>query len=258
MEQSRGDGQGEQRMGELEGGVAIITGSSSGIGEAVARRLADLGASIVVNSSSSVERGTAVAASLPTPSVYVQADISDAEQARRLVDHTVDRYGRLDIVINNAAWLQVLDNRDLDALTDEILLKMFGVNVFGAWWVSKAAMPHLRESPDPNIINMSSVSGIRAQGSSMAYSMTKATLNQMTHLLARYCAPVRVNAVAPGMIDTPWTDGMDSMRGYISKVAPMRRPGTTDECAEAVLGLLRNPYVTGHVFVVDGGLMWSA
>lgn len=133
-------------MDRLDGKVAIVTGSSSGIGEATARRLADLGARVVVNSSSSVEAGTAVADSLPTESLYVQADISDQSQGHDLIARTVDRFGRLDILVNNAGWTTRIPHTDLDALTDEIFRKTFEVNVFGTWWLTKAAMPHLREN----------------------------------------------------------------------------------------------------------------
>ena len=170
---------------ELSGRVAIVTGSSSGIGEATARRLSELGASVVVNSSSSVEAGTAVAESLPGESLYVRADISDAEQGRHLLDATIERFGHLDILVNNAGWTTVVPHADLDGLTDEIFRRTFEVNVFGTWWLTKAAIPLLRASDDPNIVNVTSVAGVRPIGSSIAYSMTKAALNQMTVLLAK-------------------------------------------------------------------------
>lgn len=240
-------------MGELDGQVAIVTGSSSGIGEATARRLADLGANVVVNSSSSVEAGTAVAESLPTDSLYVQADISDKAQCLALVDQTIERFGRLDILVNNAGWTTVVPHGDLDALTDEIFQRTFEVNVFGTWWLTKAAMPHLKEAPAGSVVTVTSLAGVRPAGSSIAYAMTKAALNHMTLLLAKSCGPVRVNAVAPGLVATPWTDDWDAQHAAVEAVAPLHRSATPDDCAEAVLGLLRNRYVTGQVFVVDGG-----
>jgi ketoreductase RED2 len=240
-------------MGELEGRVAIVTGSSSGIGEATARRLAELGANVVVNSASSVEAGEPVASSLPTDSLYVQADISDQDQGRRLVDEAVGRFGRLDVLVNNAGWTTVVPHDDLDALTDEIFRRTFDVNVFGTWWLTKAAMPHLKQSPDGNVVNVTSLAGVRPTGSSIAYAMTKAALNHMTLLLAKSQAPVRVNAVAPGLVATPWTADWDDRHAAIARMTPAHRSATPDDCAEAVLGLVRNTYVTGHVFLVDGG-----
>jgi ketoreductase RED2 len=240
-------------MDRLDGKVAIVTGSSSGIGEATARRLADLGARVVVNSSSSVEAGAAVADSLPTESLYVQADISDQAQGLDLIARTVDRFGRLDILVNNAGWTTRVSHTDLDALTDEIFRKTFEVNVFGTWWLTKAAMPHLRESNDGNVVTITSIAGLRPIGSSIAYAMSKATLNHMTALLAKACGPVRVNAVAPGLVATPWTSQWDDQHAAVAATAPLHRSATPDDCAEAVIGLIRSSYVTGHVVVVDGG-----
>jgi ketoreductase RED2 len=240
-------------MPELEGKVAIVTGSSSGIGEATARRLSELGASVVVNSSSSEQSGRAVAESLDGDGIYVQADISDKAQCGRLVGETIGRWGRLDILVNNAGWTTVVPHADLEALTDEIFRKTFDVNVFGTWWMTKLAMPHLRESEDGNVVNITSLAGVRPTGSSVAYAMTKAALNHMTLLLAKSCGPVRVNAVAPGLVETPWTADWEPAHANVAQTAPLGRSATPDDCAEAVLALVRNRYTTGDVFVVDGG-----
>ena len=240
-------------MGELDGRVAIVTGSSSGIGEATAHRLAALGASVVVNSSSSVAAGEAVAAALGGPSLYVQADIGDQAQGQALLDRTLERFGRLDILVNNAGWTTVVPHGDLDALTDEIFAKTFQVNVFGTWWLTKAAMPHLRESPDGHVITVTSMAGLRPVGSSIAYAMTKAALNHMTGLLAKSHGPVRVNAVAPGLVATPWTATWDAQHAAVAARAPLGRSATADDCAELVVALVRSRYVTGQVWAVDGG-----
>ena len=178
-------------MKPLQGRVAIVTGSSSGIGEASARHLADAGVHVVVNSVRSVEAGQAVSASLATASLYQQADISSKEHCLALVETTVERFGRLDILVNNAGWTTSVAHEDLDGLTDEIFKKTFEVNVFGTWWLTKTALPHLAESPDGNVVNITSVAGIRPIGSSIAYSMSKAAPNQMTVLLAKSVGPVK-------------------------------------------------------------------
>lgn len=241
-------------MSELSGMVAIVTGSSSGIGERTAQRLSELGAKVVVNSASSVEAGRKVAGALPGESLYVQADISDKDQCQRLLDETVAKFGKLDLLVNNAGWTTLVPHGDLDSLTDEIFMKTFEVNIYGTWWLTKSAVPLLRASNDGHVVNITSVAGVRPVGSSIAYSMTKAALNQMTRLMAKSHGPVRFNAVAPGLVETPWTADWKTQHAGIAAINPIKRSATPDDCAEAVLALVRNKYVTGEIFVVDGGL----
>lgn len=239
---------------ELDGKVAIVTGSSSGIGEEIARRLSDLGATVVVNSANSVDAGQQVANSLTSESLYIQADISDQASGQKLIDMTISKFGQLDILINNAGWTTLIAHHDLDSLNDEIFKKTFDVNVFGTWWLTKAAMPHLKKSTDGNVVNITSIAGVRPVGSSIAYAMTKAALNHMTILLAKSCGPVRVNAVAPGLVETPWTRDWQAQHDNVSRVAPLKRSATPQDCGEATIALIRNKYATGQIFVVDGGL----
>ncbi len=241
-------------IGEFAGKVALVTGSSSGIGEAIARRLSALGASVVINSARSVEAGQRIAGELGDQALYVQADIAAADAPQRLLDATLARFGQLDILVNNAGWTTVVPHADLDALSDEIFAKTFEVNVTGTWRLTKAAMPLLVRSGDGNVLTITSIAGVRPVGSSIAYSMAKAALNQMTRLLAKSCGPVRVNAVAPGLVETPWTADWAAQHEAVKTRAPLKRSATPDDCAEAALGLLRNRYATGQVFVVDGGL----
>ncbi len=241
-------------MSELEGTVAVVTGSSSGIGEAVARSLAARGVRTVVNSATSVDQGRAVAESLPVESIYVQADISDRTSCVALVDAAVENFGGLDILVNNAGWTSFVAHGDLEALTDEIFQRTFEVNVFGTWWLTKTAMPFLKRSADGNVVNITSVAGVRPIGSSIAYSMTKAALNQMTLLLAKSSGPVRVNAVAPGLVATPWTADWSEMHQWVAENSPVGRAARPEEIADAVLSLVTNTYVTGEIMVVDGGL----
>ncbi len=210
---------------------------------------------MVVNSASSVEAGDAVAESLPGESATSVPTSACRTKRTRLIDATIERYGQLDYLVNNAGWTTVVPHDNLDDLTDEIFRKTFDVNVFGTWWLTKRAIPHLRESDDPCIVNITSIAGVRPVGSSMAYSMTKAALNHMTVLLAKSYGPIRVNAVAPGTrgarrgppTGTRCTPASRRWR-------PIPRSATPEDCAEAVLALLRNKYTSGEIFVVDGGL----
>ncbi len=241
-------------MSELEGRVALVTGSSSGIGAAVATTLAERGASVVVNSASSVAAGQQLAADLPD-AMYVQADVSDRASAERLVAAAIDRYGRLDIVVNNAGTTTVIPHHDLDAATNEIWERILRVNVLGTWNVSKAAVPHLRTAGDSIILNITSLAGVRPVGSSIPYAVSKAALNHLTALLANVLGPeIRVHAVAPGLIDTPWTTDWDALRETVREAAPLRRSGSPQDVADACVALIDARYATGQVLVVDGGM----
>jgi ketoreductase RED2 len=235
--------------------VVVVTGSSSGIGRAVAERFARDGARVVVNSSRSVEEGDALARSLPD-AVYVQGDVSREEDARRIVATALDRYGRLDVVVNNAGTTRRVPFSDLDAVDDELWARILGVNLLGPWYVSRAAAPALRDSRGA-IVNVTSVAGIAAGGSSLPYAVSKAALNHLTRTLAVALAPdVRVNAVAPGLVETPWTAGWDANE-QIRERTPLARAGLPDDIADAVAFLARTPYATGQVVVADGGLTLS-
>jgi ketoreductase RED2 len=239
--------------GSQRGRVVAVTGSSSGIGAATARAFADAGASVLVNSARSVAEGEAVAASLPD-AFYVQGDITDAGVPERLVAAALDRWGRLDTLVNNAGTTALIPHHDLEAASVEVWRRIFEVNVFGTWAMSVAAMPALREARG-SIVNVASVAGVRPTGSSVPYAASKAALNHMTVLLAKVVGPeVRVNAVAPGLVDTPWTEDWDVVREVVRQVAPLKRSGQPEDVAEVVLALAQAAYVTGQVVVIDGGL----
>ena len=242
------------RRASLAGQVVLITGSSSGIGAATAHRFAALGASVVINSATSVDAGRAVAAELPDAS-YIQADVSDQDQARHLIDQAVERHGRLDILVNNAGTTEVISHGDLEAASPDVWRRIFDVNVVGTWQVTVAAVGHLRASGRGQVVNVSSVAGERPTGSSIPYACSKAAVSHMTRLLANTLGPdVRVNAVAPGLVDTPWTSDWDFVREFVTAQAPLHRTATPDDVAEVIIGLAHSTYVTGEVVVVDGGL----
>jgi ketoreductase RED2 len=126
--------------------------------------------------------------------------------------------------------------------------------VFGTWRLTRAAVPHLRQSPDGNVVTVTSLAGSRPGGSSIAYAMSKAALNHMTTLLAKSHGPVRFNTVAPGLVATPWTAGWSQAHANVASLAPLGRSGEPEEIAEAVLACVRTKYMTGAHLVVDGGL----
>ncbi|MBU6328990.1 MAG: SDR family oxidoreductase [Acidobacteria bacterium] len=238
----------------FENKVVLVTGSSSGIGEETARLFAAEGAKVVVNSATSVTVGEAVAASLPE-AIYVQADVSDAEASAALIDATIDHHGRLDVLINNAGVTAVIPHPDLEAVTDEIFTRILDVNVLGTFRLTRLAMPHLRATGDGSVVNVTSLAGLRPTGSSIPYAASKAALNHLTVLLANVSGPeVRVNAVAPGLIRTPWTAEWDTLHDAVSHIAPLKRSGEADEVAQAIVDVAASRYMTGQVVSVDGGL----
>ncbi len=235
------------------GRVVAVTGSSSGIGAATARAFAAVGAAVLVNSARSTAAGEAVAAELPD-ALYVQGDIVEPDVPARLVDAALERWGRLDVLVNNAGTTALIPHHDIEAATVDVWRRIFEVNVFGTWSVSVAALPALREARGC-IVNVASVAGVRPTGSSIPYAASKAALNHMTVLLAKVVGPeVRVNAVAPGLIDTPWTEDWDVVREVVEHVAPLKRSGRPEDVADVILDLAGAAYVTGQVLVVDGGL----
>ena len=241
-------------MADLAGKVALVTGSSSGIGAGVARRLAAEGMRVVVNSVRSVEEGESLAAELEG-AAYLQADVADQAQAVDLVQRTVDRMGGLDVLVNNAGTTVRIPHADLEAASPDVWRRIFDVNVIGTWQLTVAAMPHLKASGDGSVINVTSLAGVRPTGSSIPYAASKAALNHLTRLLAAVVGPeVRVNAVAPGLISTPWTADWDDTHAAVQAMAPLRRSGEPDDMAEVVLALLRSRYTTGEVWISDGGM----
>lgn len=237
----------------VSGRVVLVTGSTSGIGEATARRFASAGDSVIFNSARSVEAGERLASTTPG-SHYIQADISSADDCARLVGEVLERYERLDVLVNNAGTTRMIPHQDLAAATLAVWREIFEVNVFGTWSLSVAAMDALRASRG-TIVNVSSVAGVRPTGSSIPYAASKAALNHMTALMAKVVGPeVRVNAVAPGLVDTPWTADWDVVRGFVTAVTPLKRSGTPEDIADVIVALASTPYVTGQVVIVDGGL----
>ncbi len=231
--------------------VALITGSSSGIGAATACLLAARGATVVVNSSRSAEAGERLAADIRGH--YIRADVGDADGARKLVADALDRCGRLDALVNNAGRTALIPLDDLDGPTVDTWNDILGLNVIGTWNVIQAAMPALR-SAGGAIVNVSSVAGTRPAGSSIPYATSKAALDHLTRLVAKVAGPqVRCNGVAPGLVDTPWTaDWHDAREAYRAAV-PLRMSGSPDDVARVIADVLEWRYVTGAVVTVDGG-----
>lgn len=238
---------------DLTGQAVIVTGSSSGIGESIARRLAGFGAGIVVNSATSVAEGERVAADLPD-AVYVQGDIGDPATAAALVAAAEQRWGRLDGLVNNAGRTVPVPMPDIASVTVDHWDAVLRTNVVGTFLVSQAALPLLQAAPDGWIVSITSIAGIRQTGSSLPYAVSKAALDHLTTILAKHGGGVRVNAVAPGLVATPWTETWGDLKAGVEAMAPLHRVATPDDVTDAVVGLVASRYATGQTLLVDGGL----
>ncbi|MFG3157828.1 SDR family NAD(P)-dependent oxidoreductase [Streptomyces sp. NPDC048219] len=232
--------------------VILVTGATSGIGRAVATLAAERGLRVVLNSARSSEEGGELASSLPDAR-YIQADVGQPAQVQTLLDQVERDYGRLDVLVNSAGVTRRIAHRAVDAVSHELWREILDVNLIGTWSTVQAAVDLLRRSGGA-VVNISSVAGDRPVGSSIPYAVSKAAVNHMTRLLAAALGPeIRVNAVAPGLINTPWTADFGDIRKHAESVTPLRRIGTPQEVAESVLWLAEASYTTGEVLGVDGG-----
>ncbi len=238
--------------------VALITGSTTGIGQAIAERLLASGYRVVFHSKNSAEQGRALAEQYPDAS-YIQADLADSEQRKSLIHQVVQTHGRLDVLVNNAGINRIIDHRDLKAASADVWRELYEVNVIAPWELISEAETALKanacaQSPSC-ILNISSHAGVRPKGASIPYAVSKAALNHMTKLLALNLGPdIRVNAIAPGLVNTPMTQGWDFAHQLWQDKSPMKRGAEPEDIAQIAAMLIENQYITGEVVLVDGGL----
>ena len=237
--------------------VALITGSATGVGRACAVRFAQLGFSVIVNYSKSEDDAVATARlceAFGAPVQVIAASVADDAQVKAMVGHVAKAFGGIDVLINNAGTTRFIAHDDLEAVTDEIWDEIFQVNLKGAFYCSRAAMPYLK-ARQGSIVNVSSVAAQSGQGSSIPYCASKGALNTLTKSLARAFGPdVRVNAVAPGPILTRWLEGRDAQIQKYLEQAPLGKAATPEDIADAVVFLaVGTALTTGQILVVDGG-----
>ena len=245
----------------LRGKIVVVTGGGTGVGRSVCLQAAAAGAEgVAVVFHSSVTAASEVVnevEALGSIGVAYQCDTSNDQQVRTMMANIVDRFGHIDVLVNNAASTHFVPAHDLEALTDEVWDDVLSVNLMGAFYCSRAAGQALKESAGM-IINVSSTSGLRASGSSIPYCVSKAGLLQLTRNLAVAMAPeVRVNSIVPGYIATDWRarhgHSAPELEQAVAASTPLGRVATAEDIAQAIVSLMLTGYITGSEIVVDGG-----
>ncbi len=245
---------------KLKGKVALVTGGGTGMGRAVCLKFASEGAGVAVNFSKSQKQAEEVAEAarkLGVPAMAMKADISQDQEARRLVDETVAKFGRLDILVNNAGWTRRVAHRELEGLTEEILERTWAVDVKGPLYLARAAIPHMLRQGGGRIVNVTSIAAFQGAGSSVIYCASKAGLSAITKSLARALAKdnILVNAIAPGFVNTGFVDWPPEVLEKNITVSPMGRIPTVDDIANAAMFLACDATgVTAQTIFVDCGV----
>jgi len=249
-------------MARLDGKVALVTGSSRGIGAAIAARLAAEGASVAVNYAGSEAAAQDVVARITraggTARAF-QADISDPKSAQALVDGVLEAFGTIDILVNNAG---ITRDGLLVRMSDDDWDDVLRTNLSGAFFMTRAVAKPMMKARSGAIVNISSVVGLMGNAGQANYSAAKAGLVGFTKSVARELAVrnVRVNAVAPGFIETDMTAGLpDAARDAALGTIAMKRMGSVEDIAAAVAFLVSDEaaYITGQTIAVDGGMTFA-
>lgn len=245
---------------KLTGKAALVTGGGTGMGRAITLKFAAEGANVAINYSrraKEAEETVEAALRRGVRAFAMKADVTVEADAIRLVEETVRQFGRLDVLVNNAGWSRFIPHRQLDGLTEEVLERTWQTNVKGPIYVTRAAIPHLLKVGGGSIVNTTSVAAYHGAGSSIIYGASKAALGAITKSLARAFAKdnIRVNAIAPGFVDTQFVDWAPGIKEKQIAVSPMGRIPTPDDAANAVLYLACDATgVTAQTLFIDCGV----
>ncbi len=250
---------------DVRGKAAIVTGSAVGVGRAVALDLARSGANVVINYSRSEDDAhetQRLVEAAGAKTLLVKADVSKDDQVQAMVRETVAQFGGLHVLVNNAAMTHFVPFADLDGMKEEYWDDIYAVNVKGVFFCSRAASKAMKDSGGGAIVNVASVAGTRAIGSSIAYAASKAAVINMTVALARVLGPeIRVNCVAPGFIETRWLkNGLgdqiyEAGKAAETKRAPLKAVCKPEDVSQLILSLIAGAdLVTGQTVVIDGGV----
>ena len=244
--------------------VAIITGGSRGVGAATAKLLASKGWNITITCTSSMDDAQNVVKEcekLGVEAIAIKADVSEDNSCVLTAQETIEKWGRIDALVNNAGTTKfVFNHADLDGLNAEDFLHIYKVNVVGPFQMVRACKEMLLNSENPSVVNISSIAGIKGLGSSLAYASSKGALNTMTKSMARNLGPIRVNAICPGFIQGDWLrNGMgddlyNAALENLTNNTPLKLTVTPEQVAEGIYSFIDiNTVVTGETMLMDGG-----
>ena len=246
--------------------AALVTGAASGIGRAAALALAQAGYDVAINYSRSEAAAKGVsdeARKCGVDALLVHCDVADEAGVRSMLKTVGEKFGRLDVLINNAGTTAAWKPKDLESISLDEWDRVFAVNVRGLFQVTRAAVPLLRASKGC-IVNTASIVGLRPGPQPLPYAASKAAVVNLTKTLAWNLGPeIRVNAVAPGWMEGDWMQRMlkdkyEDLMGKRAKATPLRRCVTAEDVAETIMSLVQsNRFVTGEVVVIDGGFSSS-
>ena len=241
----------------LQGQVCVVTGGAGAIGSAICRHFAVAGATCVVTYNTSENAANDLIAELPGSGHWsARVPVDDTAALTMLAGNVQAEYGKLDVLVNCAGVTRFVPHNDLDALDDQLIDDIFRVNWRGPFAAVRAFRKLLAANGDGLVINISSIAGVTAMGSNVAYCASKAALDSMTKSLARALAPeIRVVSVSPGLVDTDFVKNLDKKwRDEQALRTPLKRLATADEIGAATLAMITHfPYSTGCVFAIDGG-----
>jgi 3-oxoacyl-[acyl-carrier protein] reductase len=246
---------------KLQGKVALVTGGGKGIGRATSLAFAREGAAVTVNYSRSEAEANAVVSDIEKlggQAIAMRADVSKDAEARLLVDATAQKFGRLDVLVNNAGWTRRTPHDQLDLLTEELLDRTINTNLKGPLYCIRAAVPHMKAVGAGLIVNITSVAGIHGNGSSVIYGGTKAALATMSRSWARALAPtIRVNCVAPGFVDTGFVmpPGGAAAEGAAKRVHTKAIMQPEDIAGAVLFFATDGAHITAEEIIVDGGIV---
>jgi 3-oxoacyl-[acyl-carrier protein] reductase len=238
--------------------TVVVTGGATGIGRAMCLRFALEGAAVVINYNQSKTHADELVGEIEGSggrALAVQADVSRDQETRRLIAQSVEHYGRLDLLINNAGWTRFVPHHDLESLSDEVLDNTWGVIVKGSIYCIRAAVPHLKAAGNASIINTTSIAAYTARGSSLMYVAAKSALAGVTKALARALAPeIRVNAIAPGFVDTGFVNWAPEVLDELQKPTRLGNRISPEDVADAAVYLAADAKsTTGQTILVDAG-----